>query len=296
MRYRTLFSLLVILMVTVAVMPPGNCSDMELDENSTLEGILRRGQLRIGIESGFMPFEMIDKRSGIRQKQISHGGVRRGSGRNVNLIGFDIDMGIEMAKELGVKVVFVDTLWPSIIPALKLGRYDIIFGGMSITEERKKDVDFADPYMIIGQTILLNIKHKDGVKSYKDLNKSTFKVASKPGTTGEDAVLKYLPESSYIAFDTEEEGARAVLGGKADAFVYDFPYNAVFMAMYGKDKLVFLDEPFTKEPLAWAIRKNDPNFMEFLNTFLKQIKSDGRFDSIYKKWFEDTSWHPFVRQ
>ncbi|SLM32548.1 Extracellular solute-binding protein family 3 [Desulfamplus magnetovallimortis] len=270
-------------------------SDIELSEDSTLEGILRRGKIEIGMETGFMPFEMVDKRSGIRQKQISHGGVRRGSTRNVNIIGFDIDMGIEMAKELGVKPVFVDTFWPSIIPALKLGRFDIIFGGMSVTEERKKEVDFADPFMTIGQTVLLNIKHRGKILSYKDLNSASFKVASKPGTTGEQSVMKYIPQCKYISYDTEEEGARAVLEGDVDAFVYDFPYNAVFMTMYGKEKLVFLDKPFTEEPIAWAIRKNDPEFMKFLNDFLKKIKSDGRFDRIYKKWFEDSSWHPYVR-
>jgi polar amino acid transport system substrate-binding protein len=75
-------------------------------------------------------------------------------------MGFDIDVGIEMAKALGVKPVFVDTLWPSIIPALNLGRFDIIFGGMSVTESRKEKVDFADPFMTVGQTVLLNAKHR----------------------------------------------------------------------------------------------------------------------------------------
>ncbi len=104
-----------------------------------------------------------------------------------------------------------------------------------------------------------------------------------------------MPECMYKPFDTEEEGARAVLEGEVDAFVYDLPYNAVFMAMHGKEKLVFLDKPFTQEPIAWAIRKNDPHFMAFLNEFLQKIKSDGRFDRIYKKWFEDSGWYPFVR-
>jgi len=295
MRKNILSAVILTALALFFVVPKLWCADKKLSPDSTLEGILNRGELAIGLESGFMPFEMIDKRSGIRQKQISHGGVRRGSTRNVNLIGFDIDIAIEMAKELGVKPVFVDTFWPSIIPALKLGRYDIIFGGMSVTEERKKQVDFADPFMTVGQTVLLSIKHKGKVLSYKDLNAPAFKVASKPGTTGEESVKKFIPECTYVSFDTEEEGARAALEGEVDAFVYDFPYNAVFMAMYGKEKLVFLDKPFTQEPIAWAIRKNDPQFMAFLNDFLQKIKSDGRFDRIYKKWFEDSDWHQFVR-
>jgi polar amino acid transport system substrate-binding protein len=273
---------------------PALGADVELSKDSTLEGILQRGELRIGLEAGYMPFEMIDKRSGIRQKEIRHGGFRR-KGRQLSLIGFDIDVGIEMAKALGVKPVFVDTLWPSIIPALKLGRFDIIFGGMSVTEARKNLVDFADPFMTVGQTVLLNARHKNTVKSYKDLNDPKFVVVSKPGTTGEEAVQRLIPNATYETADTEIEGAMRVMEGTADAFVYDFPFNAVFNAMHPSDQLIFLDEPFTQEPIAWAIRKNDPDFMKFLNDFLAQMRADGRFDKIYNKWFKSSDWYRFVQ-
>jgi polar amino acid transport system substrate-binding protein len=273
---------------------PALAVDIELSKDSTLEGILRRGELRIGLEVGYMPFEMIDKRSGVRQREIRHGGFRR-QGRQLSLMGFDIDIGIEMAKALGVKPVFVDTYWPSIIPALILGRFDVIFGGMSVTEARKKKVDFADPFMTVGQTVLLHAKHKGAVTSYKDLNDPKYVVVSKPGTTGEQAVKNMIPKATYETADTEVDGAMRVLEGTADAFVYDLPFNAVFSALHPSDQLVFLDEPFTEEPIAWAIRKNDPDFMKFLNEFLAQIKADGRFDKIYDKWFNSSEWYKYVR-
>jgi polar amino acid transport system substrate-binding protein len=273
---------------------PALSADVELSKDSTLEGIMQRGELRIGLEVGYMPFEMIDKRSGVRQKEIRHGGFRR-KGRQLSLMGFDIDMGIEMAKALGVKPVFVDTLWPSIIPALNLGRFDIIFGGMSVTEPRKEKVDFADPFMTVGQTVLLNAKHKKVVTSYKDLDDPKFVVVSKPGTTGEEAVKNMIPKATYETVDTEIDGGMRVLEGTADAFVYDFPFNAVFSAMHPSDQLIFLDTPFTKEPIAWAIRKNDPDFLKWLNNFLKEIKQDGRFEKMYGKWFENTDWFKYAR-
>jgi hypothetical protein len=121
---------------------PALAADVAFSKDSTLAGIIQRGELRIGLEVGYMPFEMIDTRSGLRQKEIRHGGLRQRGGRQLSLMGFDIDVGIEMAKALGVKPVFVDTLWPSIIPALNLGRFDIIFGGMSVTEvtPRRKSI------------------------------------------------------------------------------------------------------------------------------------------------------------
>jgi polar amino acid transport system substrate-binding protein len=273
---------------------PALAADVELSKDSTLEGIMQRGELRIGLEVGYMPFEMIDKRSGVRQKEIRHGGFRR-KGRQLSLMGFDIDMGIEMAKALGVRPVFVDTLWPSIIPALNLGRFDIIFGGMSVTETRKEKVDFADPFMTVGQTVLLNAKHKNAVTSYKDLDDPKFVVVSKPGTTGEEAVKKMIPKASYETVDTEIDGGTRVLEGTADAFVYDYPFNAVFAALHPSDQLIFLDTPFTIEPIAWAIRKNDPDFLKWLNNFLQEIKQDGRFEKMHDKWFKKTDWFQYVR-
>ena len=275
-------------------LPPAFGADIELAEDSTLEGILKRGKLRVGLEPGYMPFEMIDKRGGLRQRDLRSGGVRF-RGQQASFIGFDIDVAREMARALGVKFVPVNTAWPSIIPALNLGRFDVIISGMSVTEERKKRVDFADPYMTVGQTVLVNKKHKGVITSYKQLNDPKYIVTSKPGTTGEEAVQKFIPKSTYQPFDTELEGAMAVIKGQADAFVYDLPYNVVFMAMHGKDDLVFLDKPFTVEPLAWGIRKNDPDFLKWLNKFLKELKEDGRYDKIYKKWFIDSEWFRHVR-
>ena len=292
--FKIIFAVLLSWLWLVPGSAPALAQDLELAKGSTLEGIIRRGELRIGLEVGYMPFEMIDKRSGLRQKEIRHGGFRR-KGRKLSLIGFDIDMGIEMAKALGVKPVFIDTLWPSIIPALNLGRFDIIYGGMSVTESRKKKVDFADPFMTVGQTVLLNAEHKGSVTSYKDLNDSKYVVVSKPGTTGEEAVQRMIPKATYETSDTEIDGAMRVLEGEADAFVYDYPFNAVFRAMHPSDQLIFLDTPFTEEPIAWAIRKNDPDFLNWLNKFLQEIKQDGRFDKMHEKWFKKTDWFKYVR-
>jgi polar amino acid transport system substrate-binding protein len=289
------YRLIMILIVVALGGIPALAADVAFSKDSTLEGIIQRGELRIGLEAGFMPFEMIDTRSGLRQKEIRHGGLRQKGGRQLSLMGFDIDIGIEMADALGVKPVFVDTLWTSIIPALKLGRFDIIFGGMSVTEVRQTQVDFADPFMTVGQTVLLNARHEKAVKSYKDLDDSAYTVVSKPGTTGEAAVMKMIPRATYMPVNSEMAGAMRVLEGKADAFIYDLPFNAVFKAMHSSENLVFLDKPFTKEPIAWAIRKNDPDFLKFLNQFLVQIKADGRFQTIYNRWFVETDWHRFAR-
>lgn len=86
-----------------------------------------------------------------------------------------------------------------------------------------------------------------------------------------------------------------VVNGKADAFVYDLPYNALFFAQNSK-KLAFLDVPFTYEPLAWAVRKGDPDFLNFLNNLLTQMRGDGRYQKIYDKWFGTDEWLKDIQQ
>ncbi len=187
-----------------------SAADIELAKKSTLEEILKRGELRVGFEAGYMPFEMTDKKG--------------------NFVGFDIDMAKEMAKAMGVKFVPVNTAWDGIIPSLITGKFDIIMSGMTVTQERNLKVNFADPYIIVGQTILLNKKHEGKVLSYKDLNDPQYIVTSKLGTTGEQAVKRMIPKCQYKSFETETEAALEVVNGKADAFVYDLPFCVVFMA------------------------------------------------------------------
>jgi len=262
-------------MAAVAVLSFIFCStvfgdDIELAKKSTIEEIVKRGELRVGFEAGYLPFEMADKKG--------------------RFIGFDIDVAKEMAKAMGVKFAPVNTAWDGIIPALITKKFDIIISGMTITQERNLKINFADPYIIVGQTILLNPKHKGTVKSYKDLNDPKYVVTSKLGTTGEQAIKRMIPKATYKSFEVESEAALEVLTGKADATIYDLPFCAVFMAQQGAGKLIFLDKPFTYEPLAWALRKGDPDFLNWLNHFLRQIKNDGRYDRVYNKWIKSTDW------
>lgn len=235
-----------------------------------LNDIKKRGALRVCLEPAYMPFEITNKRG--------------------EIIGFDPDLAALMVKELGVKLELVSTAWDGIIPALLTDKCDLIMSGMTITEERAQKIDFSNPYMVIGQTVLLRKDLADKVKSYKDLNNAKYKITSKLGTTGEIAAKKYLPKANYSSFETEPEGLMEVVNGKADAFIYDSPYNAVAIGQRGEGKLVFLDKPFTDEPLGWAVRKDNPEFMKWLNSFLVKVKKDGSYEKLYQKWFKNADW------
>jgi len=236
---------------------------------SVLNNILDRGEMKVCFDAGYIPFEMKSKSGGF--------------------IGFDIDLAKMMTKAMGVKFTPVNTAWDGIIPALLTDKCDIIMGGMTITAQRNLKVNFADPYVVIGQTVLLSPKLEGKINSYKDLNDGQYTITTKLGTTGEQAVKRLIKKANINLFETQADAVLEVVNGKADAFVYDLPFNALYEAQ-NKGQVAHLEKPFTYEPLGWAIRKNDPDFLNFLNNFLRQIKGDGSYDRVYNKWFKSDSW------
>lgn len=241
-----------------------------------LSEIQKRGKLLVGMEAGYLPFEMRDKQG--------------------RMVGFDVDLMTAAARAMEVDVEFVNTAWDGIIPALLTKKFDVIASGMTVTQGRNLRVNFADPYIVVGQTVLVRQGLAGSIKSYRQLNDPKYRVTSKLGTTGEQAVKRLLPRAKYSSFDTEQEAALEVINGRADAFVYDLPLNAIMATTKGKGKVMHLDEPFTYEPLAWAVRRDDPNFLNWLNNFLRQAKNDGTYEQIYAKWFKSDSWQKDIQE
>ena len=247
--------------------------DINLWKKSTLNQILQKGEMKVCLEPGYMPFEMKDKKG--------------------RIIGYDVDFAKKMAKDMGVKVKFLPTAWDGIIGALITGKCDIIISGMTVTQQRNLKVNFANPYVVVGQTVLMTKKHEGKIKSAKELDKKEYTITTKLGTSADVAVRKFYKKAKIVTFETEADAAAEVLNGRADAFVYDQPYNVLFMSDKGKGRLIHLDTPLTYEPLAWAIRKGDPDFLNWLNNFLRQMQEDkvvGFTDKLYKKWLVDTEW------
>jgi polar amino acid transport system substrate-binding protein len=238
-------------------------------DSPTIAAIQQRGELRVGLEAGYMPFEMID--------------------RGGEIIGFDVDLARLMARKLGVRLKVVNQGWDGIIPALLTGKFDVTLGGMTITPERARSVDFCDPYVVIGQTVLINRKLAAKVKTVQDLDKPEYTILSKLGTTGDIAAKKQFRRAKLRTFEHQAEAAVEVQNGRADGFVYDLPFNAVMAARY-PGSLAHLSEPFTREELGWAIRKNDPALRAWLNEFLAGLRADGTYQALYTKWFEGSAW------
>ncbi len=269
---KRIITILAMLSLLLCAAVSANAADIDLAKKSTLETILKSGKLRVGLEAGYMPFEMTNKKG--------------------DVVGFDVDMVKEMAKAMGVKLEIINTAWDGILPGLMAGKYDLIASGMTINQSRNLKVNFANPYIVVGQTALVAKKYAGEINSWKDLNNPKYTITSKLGTTGEQAAKRLFPKATYKSFEMEDQAMLEAMNGKATATVYDLPMTSIFYSQHGKTAgMKFLNKPFTYEPLGWAINKGDPDFLNWLNNFLRQMKNDGRYDRIYNKWFGSDKWY-----
>ena len=236
----------------------------DIFKGSTLNQVIQKGVLRVGMEVEYYPFEYSDKQG--------------------NPIGFDVDLAKLIAKELGVKLEIKDTEWTGLIPSLQTGKVDMIISGMTRTLTRAKAVSFTDPYFVTGLCALVSKKRSPGLASVDQLNKKGKIIAVKTGTTGDLIAKKRFPKAQINRFKDETACVREVATGRADAFLYDQLSIAKHQKENPKTTYALL-KPFTYEPFAMAIRKGDFDFLNWLNIFLETIKADGRYKALYDKYF-----------
>jgi len=215
----------------------------------------------VGTEAQFPPFEIVD----------SHG----------NIVGFDIDLLNAIAEDQGFKVKYVDQDFAGLIPALQTGNIDIIASGMTITDERAKQVNFSEPYITAGLALAVTVDRND-IKSVDDLKGKT--VAVQTGSTGFDKAEE-LKKAGIVAeikdFPHVDEAIEELKIGGADAMINDLPVtNAFIAAQPGVIKIV--GEPLNSESYGFAVRSGNTELLNKINTGLKDVKNSGKYDQLLK--------------
>ncbi len=238
----------------------------EIYEGSTLNQVIKRNKLIVGMEVGFFPFEYADT-----QGQPD---------------GFDVDLVKLAAEELGVTIEIKDMEFSGLIPSLQGGRVDIIISGMTRTLARAKTVSFTQPYFQTGLCALLSNKRAPGVTEIAQLNDPGRILAVKLGTTGDLVTSKMFPKAKVERFKDETACVLEVVSGRADAFIYD-QVSIVRHQVQNPATTYAIDKPFTYEPYAIALRNGDIDFLNWMNLFLETIKTDGRYEQLRKKYFKD---------
>ncbi|SES30725.1 transporter substrate-binding domain-containing protein [Psychrobacillus sp. OK032] len=198
--------------------------------------------------------------------------------------GFDIDVAKRLAKEIlgdETKVEFVEVTSKTRIPLLNKGDIDAIIATMTITEDRKKEVDFTDVYFEAGQSLL--VKKGSPVQSIEDLTKDTTVLAVK-GSTSTDNIRAAAPDAPVLEFENYAEAFTALKAGKGEALTTD---NSILLGMASEDdSFELVGGTFTDEPYGIAVKKGNTEFLDALNQSLETLRSNGEFDKVYDNWFE----------
>jgi polar amino acid transport system substrate-binding protein len=272
-RILIVLTLLILLSLTFST-GCGDKAQQQLTDDSMIESAIRRGKLRVGM-STFLPWAMKNK--------------------NGELIGFEIDVAERLARDMGVKAEFVQTKWAGIIPALITGKFDIIVGGMGITPKRNLKVNFSIPYDHTGMSLVANRELSKGFDNLDDFNKPEITLTVRMGSTSVAAVKKYMPEAMLRQFDDESQAVQEVLNGRAHGMVSSAPLPA-FQALKYPDKLFLpLEDNFTREPIAFAVRKGDFDACNYLNNWIRVVEAEGWFKERKHYWFETDEWEGMVK-
>lgn len=270
---RKVWASLVIMLVLALVLTAcsgGSQQAAQADPFESIKRIQTAKVLKVGTGAGYYPFEMIDK-----------------SGA---MVGFDMDIAQAMADALGVELEVVDFKdFDAILPALGAGQIDMILAGMTITPQRALVVNFSQPYFQSGQSVLVNNKHKDTVKSVTDLDQAGLTIVTEQGTTGDMAAQRIFKQATVRPMKGGNEATLDVCNGSSDAFVYDQSFIAVQAMQYTQCVFPLLD-PFTKEPYGIAVRAGQPDLLIWVNTFLDTYLQSDAYKESYNKWFVDSAW------
>ncbi len=199
-----------------------------------------------------------------------------------SLGGFDVDVTNALCEQMKAKCEIVAQDWEGIIPGLQSNKYDAIVAGMSITEERKKAVDFTEPYFSSG--LLLIAKADSDIAQGKLDGKA---VGAQKATVAGDYLEEKNPKAKSSLYDTQDNANMDLINGRLDAVIVDQVVGTDWLASDDAKGYEQKGETIStgKDDFAIAVRKGDP-LAGKLNTALAEIKANGTYDAISKKYFD----------
>ncbi len=225
--------------------------------------------LRVATDATYPPFEMLDK--------------------DKNIVGYDVDLIHEVCRRVNCKPEIRSVAWEGILPGVQQGDYDVAISGITITEEREKQVDFTEPYITVGQVVLVRAD-ETRIQGAQDLTDKV--VAVQLGTTNDELASKLQKDGRirevkrYRTFDL---AVAALLNRDVDAVIIDSVAGLGFMAQH-PGKLKTVGEKLTEEQLGIVVREGNAELRDAFNAALRALREDGTLDRLYRKWFEE--WKP----
>lgn len=235
----------------------------------TLTTIRRRGQLRVGI-STFIPWAMRNKQG--------------------DLMGFEVDVAKKLADDLGVEVLFFPVSVADSLDDLQQERFDIIATGLYVTPSRALFVNFSDVYNESGVTLLANRQTAPALRTEAGFNRPGVKLGTIAGTVYTDIIKTRFPRASVEEFADEGSVIEALLEGKLPAAVVSSPLPEIAPRLFSKNLYTPLPAPLMEMGEAFAIRKGDPDFLNYLNSWIRYYRQNGWLKERHQYWFGTLDW------
>lgn len=197
------------------------------------------------------------------------------------IVGIDAEIAQAIANELGMELEIEDIAFDSIIPEIVSGKADMGLAGMTVTEDRKQSVDFSDSYATASQKII--VKEDSEITSPDDL--AGIIVGVQLGTTGDIYVSDLEEEGTTVErYSKGFEAVQALSQGKIDAVVIDGEPAKTFVSQ--TEGLKILEESFTDEEYAIAVKKGNTELLDKINAALKTLRENGTLDEIVAKYIK----------
>lgn len=226
----------------------------------TLDDILKRGKVMIGIDASNAPYGMMSK--------------------TMEPEGLDVDVANAIAKRMGVKLEIVPVTGPSRIPTLLNNRADIIVATFAPTPERALQVSFSNPYSDVQQVLVAPVAKT--LKTVADT--AGMKVAVVRGNTQDIAFTPMAPPGATILrFDDDSSANQALLSGQVDVLVTGSVFAAI-MVKQNPDKKLEIKLSIRDNPLAIGVRRGQQDLLNWINTFVFYMKYSGELEALHKKY------------
>jgi polar amino acid transport system substrate-binding protein len=273
LRLITLFLVLTMVVVAAAgcgqkeAKEPENESEQneEQQNDDSLERVKKAGKITIGLDDAYPPMAFRDDDN--------------------KLIGYDIDLSSEIGKRLGLEVEWIPSDWSGVILALSSGKFDLLMSGLSMTEERAKQIDFSPAYILQGQVVIVK-EDEDSINTEEDLKGKV--VGTQLGSTGEEAAEKVEGLKELKKYSKYTEAFLDLMNDRIEAIVVDEVVGRHYLTKRPNEFKVQFS--LVDEPVGIGFRKQDKALQEAINKVLKEMTEDGTTAEISKRWFgEDIS-------
>ena len=193
--------------------------------------------------------------------------------------GIDVEVAQAIAKELGMELKVEDVEFGSIVSGVQSGKFDIGMAGITVTEDRKKSVNFSSPYATAKQVVI--VKEGSDIKTVDDLSSDT-KIGVQQDTTGDIYTTDDYGDSAVTRYNKGADAVQALMSGKVDCVVIDSEPAKEFVE--ANDGLKILDTEYVEEEYAICVAKDNDELLNQINEALDKLKSNGTIDEIVNKY------------